>query len=193
MSDDGGRRPLYARVLRLRYLRPGGALCFLFFEGAAILGVLFSLAELTPWWSVAVLPATVAVMVKVNDMVAGALGYRASGEPAAVPMGGAGPARSGALGHRASGEPAAVPMGGAGPARSGALGHRASGEPAAVPMGGAGPARSGALGYRASGEPAAAMGNAGRPHADVPRQTRPAAPEAPAPADPRRGSKLPRP
>jgi len=145
MSDDGGRRPLYARVLRLRYLRPGGALCFLFFEGAAILGVLLSLAELTPWWSVAVLPATVAVMVKVNDMVAGALGYRASGEPAAVPMGGAGPARSGALG------------------------------------------------YRASGEPAAAMGNAGRPHADVPRQTRPAAPEAPAPADPRRGSKLPRP
>jgi hypothetical protein len=146
MSDDGGRQPLYARALRLRYLRPGGALCFLFFEGAAILGVLLSLAELTPWWSVAVLPATVAAMVKVNDMVAGALGHRASGGPVAVPMGGVGPAHTGALAHGVGGGPAAVPMGDAGPA-----------------------------------------------HTEVPRRARPAAPEAPAPADPRRGSELPRP
>jgi hypothetical protein len=29
-----GRPPLYARVLRLRHIRPGGLLCFAFFEGA---------------------------------------------------------------------------------------------------------------------------------------------------------------
>jgi hypothetical protein len=94
VSNERGRLPLYARMLRLRYLRPGGALCFLFFEGAAILGVLLSLAELTPWWSVAVLPATIAAMVKVNDVVAGALGHSASGEPEAAPVRDSGPVRA---------------------------------------------------------------------------------------------------
>lgn len=66
-------RPLYARVLRLRYLRPGWLLCFVFFEGMITLGVLLALAELVSWWAVLVLPAAVAVMVKLNDMVARAL------------------------------------------------------------------------------------------------------------------------
>jgi hypothetical protein len=65
-----GKRPVYARVLRLRYLRPGGLLCFLFFEGAIALGVLLSLAELAPWWGIFVLPIAVAAMVKLNDVVA---------------------------------------------------------------------------------------------------------------------------
>jgi hypothetical protein len=65
------RPPLYARVLRLRYVRPGGLLCFLFFEGSVALGILLALAELAPWWSALVLPAAVAAMVKVNDTVAG--------------------------------------------------------------------------------------------------------------------------
>jgi hypothetical protein len=62
--------PLYARVLRLRYIRPGGLLCFLFCEGAIAVGILLALAELAPWWSALVLPLVVAVMVKVNDTVA---------------------------------------------------------------------------------------------------------------------------
>lgn len=81
----GGRAattPLYARVLRLRHIRPSGLLCFLFFEGAIALGVLLALAELVSWWAVPVLPVAVALMVKVNDLVAGAL----AGPP---PVGGA--------------------------------------------------------------------------------------------------------
>jgi hypothetical protein len=69
--EDERIRPLYARVLRLRHVDPGGLLCFVFFEGTVALGLLLALAELVNWWAVLVLPATVAVMVKVNDLVAG--------------------------------------------------------------------------------------------------------------------------
>jgi hypothetical protein len=73
MSGPATRpRPVYARVLGLRHLNPGGLLCFLYFEGALALAILLSLAELVSWWSVAVLPASVAIMVKLNDAVAGA-------------------------------------------------------------------------------------------------------------------------
>jgi hypothetical protein len=81
MSNEPSRPPLYARVLRLRHLRPGGILCSLFFEGAVAGGVLLALAELASWWSVAILPVTVAAMVKVNDVVAGALGRSAGQDP----------------------------------------------------------------------------------------------------------------
>lgn len=70
--EEGRNRPLYARVLGLQYVRPSNLMCFLFFEGTVALAVLLSLAELTGWWAVAVLPASVAVMVKVNDVIAGA-------------------------------------------------------------------------------------------------------------------------
>ncbi|HZN75395.1 MAG TPA: hypothetical protein VFC00_27495 [Micromonosporaceae bacterium] len=66
-------RPLYARVLGLQYITLSGSLCFLFFEGTIALGVLLALAELVSWWAVLVLPLAVAVMVKTNDIVAGAL------------------------------------------------------------------------------------------------------------------------
>jgi hypothetical protein len=66
----GRAAPLYARVLGLRGIRPGAVLCFLFFEGTVALGALLALAELTSWWAVLALPAAVAVMVKVNDVVA---------------------------------------------------------------------------------------------------------------------------
>jgi hypothetical protein len=66
-------QPLYARTLRLRHLAPSGFLCFLFLEGAVALGVLLALAELVSWWGVLVLPATVAGMVKLNDVLAGML------------------------------------------------------------------------------------------------------------------------
>ncbi|WP_320066886.1 hypothetical protein [Micromonospora sp. RTGN7] len=69
-SDEDRYRPLYARALGLRFVNPGGVLCFLFFEGAVALAVLLALAELVTWWAVLVLPAAVAAMVKLNDLVA---------------------------------------------------------------------------------------------------------------------------
>jgi hypothetical protein len=77
--QEGRNRPLYARVLGLQYLRPSGLLCFLFFEGAIALGVLLALAELMSWWVVAALPASVAAMVKLNDVIAGAIAYAGAG------------------------------------------------------------------------------------------------------------------
>jgi hypothetical protein len=78
-------RPLYARVLRLKHITPGGLLCFVFLEGAMALGVLLALAELVSWWGVIVLPLTVALMVKLNDVIAGLLPRPASpGEPVAA-------------------------------------------------------------------------------------------------------------
>ncbi|HWH01346.1 MAG TPA: hypothetical protein VNV66_19000 [Pilimelia sp.] len=88
---------MYARALRLRHLAPGGLLCFLYFEGTLVLGALLLLAELVPWWGILVLPATVAVMVKANDLLAGALAGSGGGaESAGGPAGarGAGPGRS---------------------------------------------------------------------------------------------------
>jgi hypothetical protein len=71
-------RPLYARVLRLRHLNPGGMLCFVFLEGAVALGLLLALAELVSWWGMLVLPVAVAVMVKANDLLAGAVARAAA-------------------------------------------------------------------------------------------------------------------
>jgi hypothetical protein len=65
------RRPFYARLLRLRYLHPGGLACFLLFEGTIALGVLLAFAELVDWPVVILLPAGVALMVKLNDILAG--------------------------------------------------------------------------------------------------------------------------
>jgi hypothetical protein len=66
-------QPLYARMLRLRHVAPSGFLCFVYLEGAVALGILLALAELVSWWGVLALPATVAVMVKLNDSIAGSL------------------------------------------------------------------------------------------------------------------------
>lgn len=83
-EPEPDERPLYARMLGLRHVMPSGFLCFVFLEGAVALGFLLALAELVSWWGVLVLPATVAVMVKLNDVVAGAL-TRAVPLPAAGP------------------------------------------------------------------------------------------------------------
>lgn len=69
----GRARPLYARVLKLRYINPGAGLCLVFFEGMVSLAALLALAEQVSWWGVAVLPLAVAGMVKVNDVIAGML------------------------------------------------------------------------------------------------------------------------
>jgi hypothetical protein len=81
---EEAHRPLYARVLRLRWVTPSGFLCFIFLEGAVSLGVLLALAELVSWWGVLVLPAAVAGMVKLNDVVAGALTPRPVAPPVAA-------------------------------------------------------------------------------------------------------------
>lgn len=70
-------RSWYARLLGLRYLRPSGMLCFLYFEGAITLAILLALAELVTWWAVVVLPAAIAGIVKINDVIAG-YGVRAA-------------------------------------------------------------------------------------------------------------------
>jgi hypothetical protein len=58
-------------------------LCFFFLEGAIALASLLALAELVTWWAVVVLPASIAVMVKINDVIAGfnAQGMRKSPLP----------------------------------------------------------------------------------------------------------------
>jgi hypothetical protein len=68
----------YARALRLRHVRPGGLMSFLLFECVIALAVLLALAELVSWWAVALLPAAVAAMVKINDLVSGATASRES-------------------------------------------------------------------------------------------------------------------
>ncbi|MFY1624492.1 hypothetical protein ACN261_02120 [Micromonospora sp. WMMD723] len=77
-ADDRRYRPLYARLLGLRIINPGAVLCFLFFEGAVAFAVLLALAELVSWWAVAVLPLAVAIMVKLNDEVAGRVVHSAA-------------------------------------------------------------------------------------------------------------------
>jgi hypothetical protein len=86
-------RPLYARVLRLRHIAPTGLLCFVFLEGSIALGLLLALAELVSWWGVLVLPVTVALMVKLNDLIAGSLVRAAAPvRPVASRPGSSGPA-----------------------------------------------------------------------------------------------------
>ncbi|GIJ09074.1 hypothetical protein ACFFMR_12055 [Micromonospora andamanensis] len=80
-ADEERYRPFYARVLGLRFVNPGGVLCFIFFEGAIALAALLALAELVTWWAVLVLPAAVAVMVKLNDLVAAAVVRSAAAVP----------------------------------------------------------------------------------------------------------------
>lgn len=67
------RQPTYARVLRLKYIRPGPWWCFLFFEGSVALAAVLVLADAVSRWGLLVLPITVAIAVKLNDLVAGAL------------------------------------------------------------------------------------------------------------------------
>ena len=79
-------QPMYARMLGLQHLAPSGFLCFVFLEGAVVLGILLALAELVSWWGVLVLPLTVAPMVKLNDVVAGALTRPAPVAAASAPV-----------------------------------------------------------------------------------------------------------
>jgi hypothetical protein len=120
--DEARRQPMYARMLGLQYLAPGGFLCFVFLEGTVALGILLALAELVSWWGVLVLPTMVAAMVKLNDVVAGALIRPATavrtrpaaagrtfspGSPGVERSGSMGVERSGSMGVEPSGSPGA--------------------------------------------------------------------------------------
>jgi hypothetical protein len=76
------RRPLYARLLGLRYVRPSALMSFLLFECAIAVAALLALAELVSWWAVAVLPLSIAAMVKLDDVVTGTM--RRAARPIAV-------------------------------------------------------------------------------------------------------------
>ncbi|PZS36597.1 MAG: hypothetical protein DLM59_00855 [Pseudonocardiales bacterium] len=82
MATVPGRPPFYARLLRLRNIRPGVVSCFLFLEGTLVLSGLVALAGLVSPWVVLVLPLAVAAAVKINDVVAGATSGAAA-KPAA--------------------------------------------------------------------------------------------------------------
>ena len=85
-AEPSRDQPIYARMLRLRHLSPSGFLCFVYLEGAVALGILLALAELVSWWGVLVLPLTVAAMVKLNDVVAGALTRPVASAAASAPV-----------------------------------------------------------------------------------------------------------
>jgi hypothetical protein len=65
-------RPLYYRLLQLNHIRPRGPVTFAFFEGSIAVAALLALAEIVNWWGLLAIPLTVALMVKLNDIVAGA-------------------------------------------------------------------------------------------------------------------------
>ncbi len=71
--SSGTTRPLYFRALRIRHLRVRPWVVFLLFEGSFVLAILLAFAEIVDWWGVLIIPAVVAIMVKVNDMVAAAM------------------------------------------------------------------------------------------------------------------------
>jgi hypothetical protein len=144
--DEARQRPLYARVLGLQFLRLSSLMCFMFFEGAIALAVLLALAELVDYWAVLVLPVSVAAMVKINDVIAGAT-TRSGGSavprarrltapiagPAAGESASAGPAPVIGRAHAPTGAgQAPVPTG---PLREAAPPEPVSGEPTSHPHG----------------------------------------------------------
>jgi hypothetical protein len=67
------RRPLYFRMLRVRHLTVRPTTLFLLFEGSITLALLLVLADVVDEWGLVAIPVVVAIMVKLNDAVAGAL------------------------------------------------------------------------------------------------------------------------
>ena len=67
------RKPIYPRLLRLRHVHPNAWQRALFGEGAIGAALLLVAADVATAWTILVLPVAVAVVVKANDLVAGAL------------------------------------------------------------------------------------------------------------------------
>ena len=88
---SGERRPLYARLLRLRHVRPSAGQRALLGEGAVALAALLVLADLATAWTLVVLPVAVAVVVKAHDVLAGVLAERDPDTPRRRPRAGTAP------------------------------------------------------------------------------------------------------
>lgn len=88
------RLPLYWRALRLKHLRPNGWQRALLLEGVLAVAVVLVLADAASAWTIVVLPATVALVVKAHDLLAGWLGRETANgarrEPDAVDGAGGG-------------------------------------------------------------------------------------------------------
>ena len=67
------RQPAYARLLRLRQLQLRGWHRALLAEGSMAVSGFLVLADLATAWTLIVLPAAVAAMVKAHDLLAGRL------------------------------------------------------------------------------------------------------------------------
>ena len=78
-TDRPAKRPVYPRVLRLRHLHLSAWQRAVLGEGAIAAALLLVAADVATAWTLLVLPLAVAAVVKVNDLVAGAL--RASDPP----------------------------------------------------------------------------------------------------------------
>lgn len=67
------KQPLYPQLLRLRHVHPNAWQRAVLGEGMAVVGGLLALADLASAWSIVILPAAVAVVVKAHDVLAGRL------------------------------------------------------------------------------------------------------------------------
>jgi len=68
-----GRIPMYWRLLRLRHLRPNGWQRALFADAPLAAAAVLVLADVVSAWTLVALPVTVAIVVKLNDALAGLL------------------------------------------------------------------------------------------------------------------------
>ncbi len=72
-SPAPAKKPLYPRLLRLQHISPSAWQRAVLGEGALGVGVLLAMADLASAWSVVVLPAAVAAVVKAHDLLQGRL------------------------------------------------------------------------------------------------------------------------
>ena len=77
--------PLYWRMLRLRHVRPNGWQRAVLFEGVTAVAVTLVLADVASAWTLVVLPAVTAAIVKGHDLIAGLLPSRRDVEPLPPP------------------------------------------------------------------------------------------------------------
>ena len=68
--------PLYWRLLRLQHVRPNGWQRAVLFEGVTAVAVTLVLADVASAWTLVVLPAATALIVKAHDVIAGWLPNR---------------------------------------------------------------------------------------------------------------------
>jgi hypothetical protein len=74
-----GTTPLYWRLLRLRNIHPNGWQRALLVEGVLTVAVVLTLADVATAWTLLVLPAVSAAIVKGHDVLAGMLPRRPGG------------------------------------------------------------------------------------------------------------------